>query len=151
MRRALALILILLAGPLAAQPITYPKDTVTIETASGAKHRFNVELATSPQQIAQGLMFRRQMAADAGMLFIFERPEPATFWMKNTYIPLDMIFIKEDGTVESIAERTTPLSRRSVASKGEVRYVLEINGGLSDELGIKPGDRVTGPAIKGLN
>jgi uncharacterized membrane protein (UPF0127 family) len=67
--------------------------------------------------------------------------------MENTYISLDMLFIKADGTVESIAERTTPLSRNGVPSKGPVRYVLEINGGLSDQLGIEPGDKVSGPAM----
>ncbi|MBM3546318.1 MAG: DUF192 domain-containing protein [Alphaproteobacteria bacterium] len=142
MRRVLALLLVLFAGPLAAQPVTYPKDTVTIETASGAKHRFNVELATSPAQIAQGLMFRRQMAADAGMLFIFERPDPATFWMKNTYIPLDMIFIGPDGRILNIAERTIPLTETPVPATGPTRAVLEVNGGTSSRLGIKPGDRV---------
>ena len=73
--------------------------------------------------------------------------QPASFWMENTFIPLDMLFIKADGSVESIAERTTPLSRRSVPSKGPVRFVLEINGGLSAALGIKPGAKVSGPAI----
>jgi uncharacterized membrane protein (UPF0127 family) len=88
------------------------------------------------------------MADDAGMLFDFGRDERASFWMRNTYIPLDMLFIKADGTIESIAERTTPLSERSVPSKGPVRYVLEINGGLSDRLGIEAGDKVSGPAME---
>ena len=142
MRRVLALVLMLLAGPALAQPVTYPKDTLTVETASGAKHRFNVELATSPQQIAQGLMYRRQMAPDAGMLFIFERPDPATFWMKNTFIPLDMIFIGVDGRIMNIAERTIPQTETPVPASGPTRAVLEVNGGTSARLGIKPGDRV---------
>jgi uncharacterized membrane protein (UPF0127 family) len=141
-RRVLGLALLLLAAPVAAQPITYAKDTVTIETASGQKHRFNVELATTPPQIAQGLMFRRQMAPDSGMLFIFERPDPATFWMKNTYIPLDMIFIGPDGRILNIAERTIPLTETPVPAAGPTRAVLEVNGGTSSRLGIKPGDRV---------
>ena len=142
MRRVLALVLMLLAGPALAQPVTYPKDTLTVETASGAKHRFNVELATSPQQIAQGLMYRRQMAPDAGMLFIFERPDPAVFWMKNTFIPLDMIFIGVDGRIMNIAERTIPQTETPVPASGPTRAVLEVNGGTSARLGIKPGDRV---------
>jgi uncharacterized membrane protein (UPF0127 family) len=141
-RRVLVLILVLLTGPAAAQPITYPKDTVTIETAGGAKHRFNVELATTPAQIAQGLMFRRQMAADAGMLFVIEPPDNSVFWMKNTYIPLDMIFVGVDGRILNIAERTVPLTETPVPAAGRTRAVLEVNGGTSSRLGIKPGDRV---------
>ena len=141
MKRVLALLLVLLAFPALAQLVTFPKDTVTIETASGAKHQFNVELATSPQQISQGLMFRRQMAADAGMLFLFD-PHPAVFWMKNTYIPLDMIFIGTDGRILNIAERTIPLTETPVPASGPTRAVLEVNGGTAARLGLKPGDRV---------
>ncbi len=142
MRRVLALVFFLLAGPALAQLVTFPKDTLTVETASGSKHRFNIELATSPQQIAQGLMFRRQMASDAGMLFIFERPDPATFWMKNTFIPLDMIFIGVDGRIMNIAERTIPQSETPVPAAGPTRAVLEVVGGTASRLGLKPGDRV---------
>ena len=142
MRRVLALVLVLLAGPALAQPVTFPKDMLTVETSAGARHRFNIELATSPQQIAQGLMYRRQMAPDAGMLFIFERPDPAVFWMKNTFIPLDMIFIGVDGRILNIAERTIPQSETPVPASGPTRAVLEVNGGTSARLGIKPGDRV---------
>ena len=85
------------------------------------------------------------------MLFDHDEDIEASFWMRNTYISLDMIFIEADGTIESIAERTTPLSEKSVRSRGPVRYVLEINGGLSDELGIAPGDTVTGPAMEALH
>ncbi len=82
------------------------------------------------------------------MLFDFMHEEPASFWMRNTYISLDMLFIKADGTIESIARRTTPLSDRSILSRGPVRYVLEINGGLSDRLSIVAGDKVAGQAIE---
>jgi uncharacterized membrane protein (UPF0127 family) len=119
-----------------------------VVTAAGTPHVFEVEIADEPRERARGLMFRRQMANEHGMLFDFGEEEPASFWMENTYIPLDMLFIRRDGTVESIAERTTPLSRRSVTSNGPVRFVLEINGGLSDLLGIRPGAKVTGPAIE---
>ncbi len=142
MRRVLALFLVLLAGPALAQPVTFPKDMLTVETSAGARHRFNVELATSPQQIAQGLMYRRQMAPDAGMLFIFERPDPAVFWMKNTSIPLDLICSGVDGRILNIAERTIPQSETPVPASGPTRAVLEVNGGTSARLGIKPGDRV---------
>jgi len=134
----------LIAAPLCAQQV---REELVVTTDAGPR-RFQVEIADDPQERSRGLMFRRSMAADEGMLFDFKREEPASFWMENTYIPLDMIFIRADGTVESIAERTTPLSRDMVPSKGPVRYVLEINGGLSDTLGIEPGDTVSGPALE---
>ena len=147
MRRLILFCLLLLAGPVSAQPVTFPKDTVTIETVDGKTHKFNVELATTPQQVAQGLMFRRQMAADAGMLFLFERTDPATFWMKNTYIPLDMIFIGLDGRILNIAERTIPLTETPVHAAGPTRAVLELNGGTASRLGLKAGDRVRHSAL----
>jgi uncharacterized membrane protein (UPF0127 family) len=118
--------------------------------ATTGTHEFAVEIADDPRERSLGLMFRRDMAEDRGMLFDFGNESPASFWMRNTYIPLDMLFIRADGTIDSIAERTTPLSDRSIRSKGPVRYVLEINGGLSDKLGILPGDTVTSPAIEAV-
>lgn len=142
----LALTLPLTATPRAlAEEVQREELVVTTDTGANT---FSVEIADEPRERALGLMFRREMADDAGMLFDFGVEEPAGFWMKNTYIPLDMLFIKADGTIESIAERTTPLSEKSVPSKGPVRYVLEINGGLSDTLGIEPGDQVSGPALE---
>ncbi len=123
-----------------------PREEIVVTTDAGA-HEFEVEIADDIRERALGLMFRRAMADDEGMLFDFRAEEPASFWMRNTYISLDMLFIKADGTIESIAERTTPLSDKSVLSKGPVRFVLEINGGLSDTLGIAPGDKVSGPAL----
>jgi uncharacterized membrane protein (UPF0127 family) len=87
-------------------------------------------------------MSRKQMAADAGMLFLFERPDPAVFWMKNTYIPLDMIFIGPDGRILNIEANTVPMSLEPVYSAGPASGVLELAGGRSAELGIKPGDLV---------
>ena len=113
-----------------------------IETARGGRFSFTVELAVTSEQQAQGLMFRESMAPDAGMLFVFDRVRQAAFWMKNTLIPLDMLFIGADGRIVNIAERTTPLSTESVPSAAPVQAVLEINGGLSRMLGIAPGDRV---------
>lgn len=123
-----------------------PRHELVVATDSGDRV-FQVEIADEPQERSRGLMFRRDMAKEHGMLFDYGEEQPASFWMQNTYIPLDMLFIKADGTVESIAERTTPMSQRSVPSEGPVRYVLEINGGLSDELGIEVGDKVSGPAL----
>jgi uncharacterized membrane protein (UPF0127 family) len=143
-----ALILIVeLPGGLASAQTPGPREELTIAGKSGP-HEFQVEIADEPRETEFGLMFRRSMGENEGMLFDFGGEEPRSFWMRNTYIPLDMLFIKGDGTIESIAERTTPLSDKSVPSKGAVRYVLEINAGTSDELGIEPGDKVSGPALE---
>jgi len=133
-------------GHLAAQTAG-PREELTVTTKAGPRE-FEVEIADDDRERGLGLMFRRSMGDDEGMLFDFGAEQPASFWMRNTYIPLDMLFIKADRTIDSIAERTTPLSEKSVASKGDVRYVLEINGGLSDTLGIAPGDTISGPALE---
>jgi uncharacterized protein len=143
---AAAVAVVLLSLPSAAQQAVGPRQQLLIATDAGAKE-FQVEIADDPRETSIGLMFRRQMAENEGMLFDFGAEERRSFWMRNTYIPLDMIFIKADGIIDSIAERATPLSEKSVRSKGPVRFVLEINGGLSDSLGISPGDTVSGPAI----
>jgi hypothetical protein len=132
-------------GPASAQAAG-PRQELTV-TSGSREHVFQVEIADDPRERAMGLMFRRQMAKDEGMLFDFGAEEQASFWMKNTYISLDMLFIHADGTIESIAEHTTPLSEKSVVSEGPVRYVLELNGGVSAALGIAPGDKVSGPAL----
>jgi uncharacterized protein len=134
-------------SPAFAQQAVGPRELLVIATASG-EQKFDVEIADDARETSIGLMFRRDMAANEGMLFDFGVEGRRSFWMRNTYIPLDMIFIKADGTIDSIAERATPLSEKSVPSKGAVRFALEINGGLSDSLGIAPGDKVTGPAIE---
>jgi uncharacterized membrane protein (UPF0127 family) len=122
-------------------------STLTIVTGSGT-HRFNVEVADTPERRAVGLMHRPSMAGNAGMLFDFKTDAPVTMWMRNTRIPLDMLFIARDGRIVNIAERTVPFSEASIPSKGPVRAVLELNGGTSARLGIKPGDRVTHPMFK---
>src|SRR5262249_16781860 len=96
-------------------------------------------LALTPAQQQQGLMFRRSMAADAGMLFVFPASEIQTFWMKNTLIPLDMVFIAADGHIVDIHERAVPMSETNISSKAPGRAVLELNGGTAARLGIKPG------------
>lgn len=137
-------VLVVLVSVAAAQKGV--REELVVETDAG-RHSFRVEIADDPRERSLGLMYRRSMGADEGMLFDFFQEQPASFWMRNTYISLDMLFLKADGTIDSIAERTTPLSDRSVPSRGPVRFVLELNGGTSEKLGIEPGDRVTGPAI----
>ncbi len=117
---------------------------VTLCIKSGAKTRsFTAEVAASPKQQAQGLMFRQEIADDEGMIFPFPELRVASFWMKNTVIPLDIIFIKANGSIESIAENTTPYSTDSVTAGAPVAAVLELRGGLTSELGIKAGDIIT--------
>jgi hypothetical protein len=147
-RRLLVLIVALfpvLAGPAArAQFQTFPTSELTIVTASGP-HPFRIELATTPEQMAQGLMFRRQLAPDAGMLFDFGQPIMATMWMKNTLIPLDMLFVDQDGRIVNIRERAVPESLDTIAAAAPVRAVIELNGGTAARLDIRPGDRVIYP------
>jgi len=111
-------------------------------TSGGKVHKFTVEVAKTPEEQATGLMNRSDLAHDRGMVFPFDPPRGASFWMKNTLIPLDMIFVRSDGTIANIATNTVPLSLEPVFSEGTVGAVLEIAGGRSDELGIKPGDKV---------
>jgi hypothetical protein len=141
-----ALLLLVVAVPALALE-TFQKSKLTVETAGGGKFRFDVELALTPGQQAQGLMFHQLMAADAGMLFIYDRAQPASFWMKNTLIPLDMLFIAADGRIVNIHERAVPESLDSVNSDGPVKAILELNGGMASRLGIRPGDRVLSPDI----
>jgi len=133
-----------LAAAETAPPIQFEASRLAIEAASG-RHEFTVELAVSPEQKSRGLMFRERMAPDAGMLFDFGTSQPVSFWMKNTLIPLDMIFITADGRIRNIAAETRPLSLEPVFSDGRVLGVLELNAGTAERLGIKPGDRVVHP------
>ena len=118
-----------------------PATTVLIDSPHGPV-RFVAELAADPASQEKGLMFRTKLAPDAGMLFDFHTPDFQAFWMKNTVIPLDMIFIRADGTISSIAANATPYSETPIPSHEPVRAVLEINGGRATELGIEPGERV---------
>ena len=115
---------------------------VTI-TAPGQTHRFDVEVARTAEEQRQGLMFRTSLPADGGMLFPFAKPRIASFWMRNTLIPLDMIFIRADGSIDRIAENTIPESIEPVASGGEVAAVLELAGGTAARLGIDETAKVT--------
>lgn len=135
-----------LAVPSAALE-TFETDELTIETASGERHTFVVEMALTPGQRRQGLMYRRSMAADHGMLFVYEADHLITMWMKNTYIPLDMVFVDSRGIVVSVAERAVPRSLKTIAAAGKARGVVELNSGTAARLGIKAGDRVLHPAF----
>ncbi len=115
---------------------------LTIRSATG-EHRFTVEVAASPQEQNDGLMYRRSLAPDRGMIFPYDPPQSVAFWMKNTLIPLDMIFIRKDGTIARIAANTVPLSLEPVPGGEPVAAVLEIAGGRAAELGIREGDRVS--------
>jgi uncharacterized membrane protein (UPF0127 family) len=126
-------------------------NELAIETAGGEKHHFTVELALSPQQLAQGLMNRASMAEDHGMLFYFPEAGVRGFWMKNTLIPLDIIFINEDGTINKIHKNAVPHDLTSLRSDGPVRAALEINAGLSEQLGLREGDQIHHPFFAGLN
>jgi uncharacterized membrane protein (UPF0127 family) len=106
-----------------------------------------VEIADDPAERAQGLMNREELAAKTGMLFIYETPRPASFWMKNTLIPLDMIFADEAGRVTRVHANAVPLDRTPIDGGDGVRFVLEINGGLAAKLGIAPGAELRHPAI----
>jgi uncharacterized protein len=116
-------------------------EPLAIVGGSG-RHAFQVEVARNDADRAQGLMFRRNLAPDRGMLFDFVRVQPISMWMQNTYIPLDMIFIRADGTIARVAENAEPLSTRTIPSGEPVLAVLEVPGGTAARLGIKPGDRV---------
>jgi uncharacterized protein len=129
------------AAPAAAQLQTFATSELTIVSATGP-HKFTIELATTPAQQAQGLMFRRSLAPDAGMLFDFGVSQRTAFWMKNTLIPLDMLFVAQDGRITGIHARAVPETTDPIPSPGKVRAVIELNGGTADRLGIKPGDRV---------
>ena len=122
--------------------------TLEIVSKTGV-HAFTVELATDDAERSRGLMFRKELPEGRGMLFDFERDQPVAFWMHNTYISLDMIFIRGDGSILRIAENTEPLSDRLVPSGGPVRAVLEVIAGTARKLGIAPGDRVETPVLTG--
>jgi uncharacterized protein len=140
-----ALLLIGFTGGGRAQELqTFDKSSLTIDTASGPQ-KFAIELALTPAQQAQGLMYRKKLAPDAGMLFDFVNTAGRAFWMKNTLIPLDMLFIAANGRIADIHERAVPLSEAIIPSRAPVRAVLELNGGTVARLGIKIGDVVHDP------
>ena len=141
---ALAAVVALCAflGPGAARAATF--QTLEIATKSGVQV-FSVEIATTEEEKTTGLMYRKQLADGKGMLFDFTPEQEVSMWMKNTYIPLDMIFIRADGRILRIAESTEPLSTRIIPSGGLAKGVLEVIAGTAQKYGIAPGDRVAHP------
>jgi hypothetical protein len=138
---AAAALLALSCASRAPERTAAPAPRVVLETRAGARHAVTVELARTEAERARGLMHRTELAPDAGMLFLFEETAEHAFWMRNTLIPLDMIFLADDGRVVGVAARATPgdLSPRSAG--GPSRYVLEVPGGWAEAHGVGPGDR----------
>ena len=143
------LAMLAVAVPVAVQA---QDNELTLHTETG-DYRFNVEVVDTPESRAQGLMFRTELADDAGMLFDFKEEREVSFWMQNTLIPLDMIFVGTDGVIDTIHVNARPQDPTSIPSEVPVQFVLEIPGGRSVEIGLKPGDtmehdRVAAPAAK---
>ncbi|MCL5777865.1 DUF192 domain-containing protein [Limibaculum sp. FT325] len=134
-----------LGAPATGSEVCAP-DRVSVLAPAGPV-RYRVEIADDPDEQAQGLMFRTSMDQDAGMLFIFPEPRQATFWMKNTILPLDIVFIDATGLILNIAERTTPFSEATLPSQGQALAVLEVNAGEAARHGFGPGSQVVHPAF----
>ncbi len=128
---------------LSGAALALPTTTIAVHTVKGSD-TFKVEVAGDHASQEKGLMFRKTMAPNAGMLFDFHTTVMTTFWMKNTILPLDIIFIRSDGTISSIAGNAVPYSEAPIPSSEPIRAVLEINGGRARALGIEPGDKVSG-------
>jgi uncharacterized membrane protein (UPF0127 family) len=143
-------ILVMMPLTACADEIEFAKDTVIVKTKEGNDYLFNVELALSGAEKSRGLMKRKSLAKDAGMLFIFNKEEKLSFWMKNTLIPLDMIFIDQNGNITHIHSNARPLDKTLVTSPRKSLAVLEINGGLADEWGIKAGDSVLHESFRNI-
>lgn len=141
--RTVRSLLLVLAALVALMPLAACSDErrAVLHTATG-DYPFTVEIADDDAERARGLMFRQSMASDHGMLFDFKEEREAAFWMRNTFIPLDMIFIAADGTVKTIHENARPQDPTSIPSNAPVRFVLEIIGGRAAQIGLKPGDRL---------
>jgi uncharacterized membrane protein (UPF0127 family) len=121
-----------------------PRSDLLVETAS-SQFRFEVEVADDPAERAEGLMYRETMADNAGMLFLYPAPQQVQFWMKNTPMSLDIVFVRSDGTIARIAERTTPFSEDMIPSGEKVSAVLEVKAGMMHQLGVRVGDRLKHP------
>ena len=146
-RAGAAFAMLAVAAPLAA---CSDEGKLVLHTATG-DYNFNVEVVDTPETRAEGLMFRQELADDAGMLFDFKEEREVSFWMRNTFIPLDMIFVGSDGVVKTVHVNARPQDPTSIPSQVPVQFVLEIPGGRSEEIGLKPGDtmehaRVGAPA-----
>lgn len=126
----------------------FPKDSIKLESASGGTHAITVWIAESPAHREQGLMFVRSLAPDTGMLFIFPATQYVSMWMKNTYVALDMLFVDRTGLIVNIAENARPLTLDTINSAAPVLAVLELPAGTVKRFGLRPGDRLHGPAFE---
>lgn len=142
----MALLLPLALFALVACSRATPGPVVTLHTTSGDAV-VSVELALTREAQARGLMYRTELAENSGMLFVFDDEADRSFWMSNTPISLDILYIRSDASIVSIAARTTPYSEKSIPSRGPARYVLEVPGGWAERHGVKAGDRLTLPAL----
>lgn len=131
-----------------AQTTQFRKDKLTLKTSTG-DHVIAIEVAETSEQKALGLMYRTSVPPNTGMLFLYERTQELSMWMKNTYASLDMVFIRADGVVHRIEYSTEPMSERVISSQGAVLAVLELAAGEAKRLGLKPGDRVDYATFKG--
>ncbi len=148
-RCRLALTAALLAAALpGAAPVGCAPDRLDIRGEGGAA-RFTIEVADDAEERAQGLMNRPEMALFHGMLFVYDAPQPVAFWMKDTMIPLDMLFADATGTVQRVQAMAEPYSTDGIPGGDAIQYVLEINGGLAEDLGLAPGAEMRHPAIDG--
>ena len=138
------LALVALAARAQEADVQFKRSSLVV-VAGGRDLKFEVELATNDTERSRGLMYRKQLGPFEGMLFDFHQEMPVSFWMKNTLIPLDMVFIAGDGTIKHVHANAVPLSTDAIPSQFPVRAVLEINGGSARLLGIKPGDKVKHP------
>ena len=141
------LLLGLLAMPIAVEAQTaaqpeLPKEKLTVVNKDGTRHDLNVEMALTPDQQTVGLMFRKSVPADGGMLFDWGTPRDSAMWMRNTVSSLDMLFINADGTVRRVVENTVPESLATIESRGPVRATLELAAGTAKRLNIHAGDKV---------
>ncbi|KLN61403.1 hypothetical protein WH96_07160 [Kiloniella spongiae] len=132
--------MIFIATSISVAQVLFEQDTLTIFSATGKAHKFDIEIASSNEERSQGLMYRKDMAENAGMIFIYDKPNNVMMWMKNTYIPLDMLFLNSEGKIVYIKENTTPHSTKTISSDQNVIGVLELNAGTAFRLGIKVGD-----------
>lgn len=133
-------------APGSPPPLDWAHSTLQVVTSTG-NHPFNVEIADTEDKRERGLMYRTQMAADAGMLFIYPYERAVAFWMKNTVLPLDMVFIRADGTVFDVALGAVPYSLQPIPSGGPVLAILEVNAGVANQIGLRRGDKIVHAAF----
>lgn len=140
---------VLVGGPAPENAPVFPRSSLTFVRADGHSFPLAIEIATTPEQQHYGLMFRRSLPRDSGMLFTQESDRPISMWMKNTYIPLDMLFVRHDGTIAKIVTHAEPFNLTPISSDVPVSGVIEINAGEADRLGLKTGDKVLFPGFGG--